>query len=166
MKDKIQIFGIITMTVIIMLSMIACKGKDSSSVANGQEDKNSYNPDLPIAYWNMLGLPPIKINKLFINDNFEEGMFKTVCESTSIKNDTFTGILLSKANGQDALRITVSIKSDTTTGFNYITEIIIGNLMTGQKDTLIYDGSERSAGKVIGALYELMKLLYDIEKLL
>jgi hypothetical protein len=119
---------------------------------SAQNFSRTYNPNLPIAYWTLLGMPPLAANKLFIAANFQDdGSTKTVCESTSNSNGTFTGNLLYTTGGQRVMRVNISLRSDTTGDFNYIIGITITNLMSGQTSALTYNGTEQSAGQMVGA---------------
>jgi hypothetical protein len=137
---------------------------------NAQSFSRTYNPDLPIAYLTLLGLPPINASKFFVAANFkdvsnENGSMKAVCESTSNSNGTFTGNLLCTVNNTKVMRVNIALRSDTTGDFNYITSLTTTNLMSGEKTELKYTGTQHSAGEMVGFFYELLELFYDTDKL-
>jgi hypothetical protein len=134
-----------------------------------QTFSRTYNPNLPIAYLGLEGLPPLSANKLFVVENLANKALGTgyvaVLESTSNENGVFTGNFLLSINGTRAMRVQISLQNDTTGDFNYVTAINFTNLVVGGTSDLRYNGTQQSAGQLAGALNALIKLMYDTKKL-
>jgi hypothetical protein len=96
-------------------------------------------------------------------DLFDERNFNTgdKLESSAMRNGVFTGVLsLTNDDGRKIARLTISV-SQGYDGLNYIREISFTNLISGEKDTTRYDGSQYSLGTILGYFIVVGTLFYN-----
>ena len=147
--------GLVVVIVVVIIAIVA-----------GVGSRTNYNLKLPIAYWTLAGLPPLTADRLFMENNLKnDGSTKTVLESTSVSDGTFTGNFLVSIEGIRAARVTISLKTDTSGDFIMVTGVALTDLISGQKQERKYDGTEDSAALVIGNLIGITELYYDTQKL-
>ena len=144
----------------LLLSFIAVTGVYAQSFSR------IYNRDLPIKYFDLWNMEPLSAYRLFENDNFNSretvrGTMTVICESTSEENGIFTGTLLVSLDEEKWLYISISLQSDTENEYNYITAIKSTDIVKDETETIRYDGTLQSGGEMIGAMVELIHLLYD-----
>ena len=147
-----------------LLSLLAVSGVYAQSFSR------TYNRSLPVAYFEMFGLPPLPAYKLFESESFnsiktDDGTLTITCESTTEENGIFTGTLLLSVNGMRVMYIRLSLQSDTGGEFNHITAISLTDIVNDDTETIRYDGTLQSGGEIAGAMVELIELFYDWDRL-
>ena len=148
---------------LLLLFMLATSGINAQTFAPPPNTySQTYSPNLPIGQWDSLGMSPsLPTSKLFNAANLintADGK-KAVIESTSTTNGIFNANLLYTINGQMVMKISFSLRTTANWRYNNITNITITDV-NGKKSEMKYDGSERSAGEILGALTSLLVLLY------
>jgi hypothetical protein len=178
-KNLVLVLLVVFVGMAMVAGFVSCSKKDGEAASSGSVTKISgeaFNLDLPLTYnvptmfVDRLGLPKLSANSIFDEANFknittEEGSATVVCESKAAKDGTFTGVLLLSINGEKALRMTISLRSDSDGEFLYITEISRKNLESGEARSMSYDGTQGSASNLAGFFVGLLDYFYDKDKL-
>jgi hypothetical protein len=172
----------------ILAEFASCNKSNSTSAsggggtAGGSASTNeiageAFNLDLPLTYnvptafASMMGLPQLSGKSLFDETNFknvttETGATTVICESKGANDGTFTGVLLLSIGGKKAMRMTISLCSDSDGEFLYITEVSFKNLESGEVNSVRYDGTQDTAANLAGMFVGLLDYFYDKDKLL
>jgi hypothetical protein len=180
MKNRTILFVAAVVLTAAMVMMTGCSkkaeaqsGGTASPTSASKEAGEAFNLDLPLTYnvpaafAGMMGLPQLSAKSLFDEANFKNAEAMTViCESKGAKAGTFTGSLLLSADGEKALRMTISLHADNEGEFIYITEISFKNLVSGETKSVSYDGTQGTASKLAGLFAGLLDYFYDKDKLL
>jgi hypothetical protein len=149
-KNISKIFGIIAVSAIIMSSLAACKGKTSAL-------------EFPIALSKNIAGPPTKElfdEKNLANIPLNDGkQLKTVLKSRSKKGDITIGVFLTKVDGKDTLRTTITLESDRDRGLNFLTGIKVEDLQKfGQTTEVNFDGTERGISQMFIELLSIIEV--------
>jgi hypothetical protein len=178
-KMNVMIVSLAALAGMVMAAgFISCSKKDGGAAASAGAatiPEEAFNLDLPLTYnvptalVPMLGLPQLSAKSLFDEANFitsttGEGS-AVVCESKEAKDGTFTGVLLLSIDGEEALRMTISVHPDSDGEFLYITEVSLKNLLSGEANSMSYDGTQGSAANLAGFFLGMLDYFYDKDKL-
>ncbi len=143
-----------------------------------QSFSGAFNENYPIFGFTMLGYSKAPTAKAlvtpenFMSATYEKGSMKTTLEKKKIEKGKLTVTLLleiiEKTSGKkNRVRMQFSIKSDDMAEQNYLTYLRVIDLNSGTSQVVEYDGySQRSLGQVLGGFSEMIKIFYNIDKLL
>ena len=182
MKNKMETIWIIAILALIICSMTTCSGRRSTSQDSNDRSAtvaipepifgDGYPVHYEIAYMNMFGFEKAPtVYDLFgpkapLKTSSDEGQSIMVIESTTGNNDEFTVTFLwsmiQAGKKLDVARIQFKFTSDNFGQKSYARYYKMANLVTGKHQEFKSRGNEREDGNVLGALYELLAMGWDL----
>jgi hypothetical protein len=122
----------------------------------------TYNPALPLYGPKLMGRHvPITRNLTSTECLINTSTGKATLESAATSNGIFTAKILLTMSGQNVGRLTFSLQSGTDGDYNYVTHIILDELLTKTRRGGDWDGSAGQAMELVGMVVGSLDIFYD-----